>query len=386
MPNVDEPRPLHVVHFIAGLQASGAEIALSRLIQQSSGHGLKHTVVSLTGRGDLATAIENAGGVVVSLDLKPGLPLLARLVGTVGKLTGLKPDILQGWMVHGNLAAWAVRLLLYPRASLTWNLRMSLRNAIHESPRTMALTRFAGRLSQSVDLLVSNSVGGLQDHQAVGYRPRVTAVIPNGFDPDIFRPDAEDRERARREWDLPRDAVVYGLIGRYHAVKGHDVFLHAAALARSRADMVFVLVGRDASPDNPELVSALERHGIADRFRLIGPRNDVPALLCGLDVVCMPSVYEGFPNALGEGMAAGLPCIATDVSDVRTILNGAGRIIPVGDAQALAEAMVELRDLGSARRATLGATARRTVLQKYTLEAVAAEYLARYRDLGSRTT
>src|SRR5690606_17342335 len=110
-------------------------------------------------------------------------------------------------------------------------------------------------------------------------------------------------------------------------------------------------------------------------------RNDVPAVLCGLDVVCMPSAYEGFPNALAEAMTAGLPCIATDVSDVGTILGDAGRIIPVGDHQALAAAMVDLQELGPEGREALGASARRSIIQRYTLKAVAADYQARYRAL-----
>lgn len=381
MPTAPRSHPLHVVHFIVGLQAGGAEVALSRLIRKSSGRELRHTVVSLTGRGDLATAIEDAGGTVVSLDLKPNLTLPSRLIGAFSRLRGLSPDILQGWMVHGNLAAWAVRLLLYPRAGLAWNLRMSLRNAIHESPRTLALTRFAGRASRSVDLLISNSVSGLEDHQVLGYAPRQAVVIPNGFDPEVFRPDADDRERTRREWALPRDAVVFGLIGRYHPAKGHDVFIQAAAKLRDRADMVFVLVGRNAAPDNPGLAAALDSSGVADRFRLLGPRDDISAVLCGLDVVCMPSFYEGFPNALGEAMMAGRACIASDVSDVRTILDGNGRIIPAGDAEALANAMMEVRDLGPVGREALGRSARRNIIRRYSLDAVAADYQARYRAL-----
>lgn len=381
MPTVHEPRLLHVVHFISGLQAGGAEISLSRLIQESTGNGLRHTVVSLTGRGDLATAIEDAGGIVVTLDLKSGLSLLPLLVGAVSKLMRLQPDILQGWMVHGNLVAWAVRLLRYPNARLAWNLRMSLRNAIHESRRTLALTRLAGHVSRSVDLLISNSVSGLEDHMSIGYAPRLAAIIPNGFDPEVFKFDAGARRRMRQAWGLPDNAVIYGLVGRYHAAKGHEDFIRAAALARKNLDMAFVLVGRNASAENSELVAALERYGLTDRFRLLGARKDIPAVLCGLDVVCVPSVYEGFPNALAEAMTVGLPCIATDVSDVGTILGSAGRMVAVGDYQALAQAMVYMRDLGRREREALGASARRVILQKYTLDAVAADYQARYRAL-----
>jgi glycosyltransferase involved in cell wall biosynthesis len=385
MPVAQKPRQLHAVHFIVGLQAGGAEIALSRLIGQSSGPELKHTVVSLTDRGDLATAIENAGGAVISLGLNSRPSLLPGLIGAICKLSGLKPDVVQGWMVHGNLVAWVVRLLMYPRARLAWNLRTSLRNAIHESPRTLRLTRLAAHASRSVDLLISNSVSGLEDHIAIGYAPCDVAVIPNGFDPDVFKPDAEERRRIRRSWAVADDVVVYGLIGRYNAAKGHDVFIRAAALVRDNTDIAFALIGRNASPDNPDLAGALQQHGLTDRFHLLGPRNDIPAVLCGLDVVCVPSVYEGFPNALAEAMASGLPCIATDVSDVSRILGDAGRVIAVGDRQALARAMLDLRELGPQGREALGASGRRIILEKYTLRAVAADYRERYRALVAAT-
>jgi glycosyltransferase involved in cell wall biosynthesis len=385
MPQELAPPSLHVLHFIAGLQASGAEIALMRLVQQSSDRGLRHTVVSLTGRGDLASKIEAAGGGVIALNLRPGIGLVTGVLEAFRKLAPLKPDIVQGWMVHGNLLAWAVRFFLHPRAGLAWNLRMSLKNAIHESPRTLAITRAAGRFSRSVDLLISNSVSGLEDHEAVGYRPRRAAVIPNGYDPEVFRPDPVDRERLRDAWALPEDAVVYGLIGRYHASKGHDVFMRAAALMERHPDMVFVLVGRDAWADNAELTAALDHLGVRDRFRLLGPRDDVPAILCGLDVVCVPSVYEGFPNSLGEAMATGLPCIATDVSDIRTILDGGGLLIDVGDHEALAEAMLALRNMGPRGRTELGAKARGVILRNYTLGAVADAYLEQYRAMSRRS-
>lgn len=374
-------RSLRIVHVIAGLQASGAEIALYRLVAQSGANGLSHTVVSLTGRGELAPDLEAVGCRVVSLGLRPGLQLPLDLIRAARTLAGLKPDVIQGWMVHGNLVAWATRLLLHRRAKLAWNLRMSLKNAVYESARTLRLTQWAGQASRTVDLLISNSAAGLEDHLAIGYAPRGTAVIPNGYDPEIFRPDPLVRSRMRRDWDMPDHAVVFGLIGRYHAVKGHDVFIQAAALARAHDDMMFVLAGRDASPGNPELNAALERHGLKERFRLLGARSDIPAVLCGLDVVCIPSVYEGFPNSLGEAMAAGLPCIATDVSDVARIMGDSGRLIAVGDGQGLADAMADLAALGPAGRASLGERARERILKNYSLARVAADYGERYRAL-----
>lgn len=377
-----DAHPVHVVHFIAGLQASGAEIALTRLVQASEGAGLRHTVVSLTDGGDLTEAIETAGGVVIALRLRSGLEGVVGAAKAIAKLADLRPDIVQGWMVHGNLFAWAVRTVLHRPARLAWNLRMSLKNAVHESRRTLAVTRAAGLLSRSVDLLISNSRSGLEDHRAIGYRPRRAVVIPNGFDPEIFRPRAADRERVRNGWALPEGAVVFGLVGRYHPVKGHDTFIRAASIVvEERPGAVFVLLGRGTSSDNAELGQLLAGRGLLEHFRLLGSRHDVPTVLCGLDVLCVPSVYEGFPNALGEAMASGVPCIATDVSDIRDILSGAGGLVEVGDHEALAREMIKMHDLGVVGRESLGRAARENILRQYTLEAVAGRYCTQYRDL-----
>jgi glycosyltransferase involved in cell wall biosynthesis len=377
----DTIRPLHIVHFIAGLQASGAEVALTRLVQQASRADLKHTVISLTDRGVLATTITEAGGDVMTLELAPNLSLLRGAAKACQLLPALRPDVVQGWMIHGNLAAWAARALFFPRARLAWNLRMSLKNAVHESRRTLGMTRLAARFSSSVDLLISNSISGLEDHRALGYASRAEVVIPNGFDLDLFKPDDRARARLRQELGVSDGDVVLGLVGRYHPAKGHSVLIEAADLARHHPGLVFVLIGRGADAHNAELVQELERRNLSERFRLLGERDDVHAVLNALDIVCMPSLYEGFPNALGEAMTAGRLCIASDISDVRAILDGHGRLVPAGDAGALAEAIVDAAALTPAERAASGDAARDSIRQRYTLEAVAATYVASYRDM-----
>lgn len=376
--------PIRIAHVIVGLKASGAETALLRLVQQSP-PGFRHAVVSLTDRGDLADAFEAAGAEVLTLGIRGVRAPVRAVAGMIRMAMGLKPQVVQGWMVHGNIAAWLFRLLCFPGARLAWNLRVTTADAVHEKTGTRLATQWAAVLSRSVDLLISNSEAGLRDHRALGYRARNEAIIPNGFDLSVFRPDPDDRRRIREEWKLSPEAVVFALVGRYHNQKGHSVFIQAAAIVQDACpEATFVLVGREADESNRALVDSLIARGLGSRFLLLGARSDVPEILRAVDVLCMPSNYEGFPNVLGEAMASALPCIATDVSDVARILGHSGRLIRVADVAGLAASMIEMCALGPTGRTEMGIKARQRIADRYTLEMVAQLYRDKYLELGGR--
>lgn len=374
--------PVHVLHLIPTLERAGAENALARLVRHSDPTRVRHTIVSLTSRGPLAEPVEAAGATVLALNCRGYASTLAALPRLVGHVRAAGPDVIQGWMTHANILAWVARALGAPAARLAWNLRAPGRGLIHESALTRALTRAAALASRRVDLMIANSSAAMKDFLGFGYAPREHAVVPNGFDLEAFRPDAAERDRARAALGLSPDAVAFGLVGRFHPVKGHKLFVEAAAeIARSRPRAAFVLVGAGTA-DSPELDALLARHGVAGRFHRLGERSDVAQVMQALDVVCAPSFYEGFPNVVGEAMASGLPCITTDVSDVRDILGDAGLIVPVGDTAALSAAMASLADDDRVRR-RMGDAARGRVEERYSIGLVADRYQQLYAALVS---
>jgi len=104
-------------------------------------------------------------------------------------------------------------------------------------------------------------------------------VIDNGFDTDVFRPDEAARASVREELGLEQDTPLVGLIARYHPIKGHEVFLRAAAgLAHALPAVHFLLVGRDVDGRNPELAELIESTRLAGRVHMLGEREDVPRL------------------------------------------------------------------------------------------------------------
>jgi glycosyltransferase involved in cell wall biosynthesis len=162
--------------------------------------------------------------------------------------------------------------------------------------------------------------------------------------------------------------------------KGHDVLLDAAALVgRTLPGVRFQLVGD--GPMQATLAARAEALGIRHVVDFLGHREDVPHLLQQSDLFVLPSRTEAFPNGLLEAMAAGLPVIASDVGGIPELVehDRNGVLVPVGDAAALADAILRLaRD--PERAATLGAMARQTIEGRYSFQRMVAAFESLYLD------
>ncbi len=125
------------------------------------------------------------------------------------------------------------------------------------------------------------------------------------------------RAAARRRLGVPVGCKVVGTVGRVDYQKAPESFVDAIA-ALDRADVYAVWIGD--GPLRREMERRAERRGLQHRFRCVGHRDDVPALLPGLDVFVMASRYEGLPCAVAEAMTVGLPVVATAVNAVPDVV------------------------------------------------------------------
>jgi glycosyltransferase involved in cell wall biosynthesis len=208
-------------------------------------------------------------------------------------------------------------------------------------------------------------------------------LIPNGFDIDTFRPDPAARHDVRRELGLPPETPLIGLVARYDPAKDHRTFLRAAAwLHQIAPDVHFVLCGDDVDWHHPELATWIDRSGLRGACHLLGRRHDVQRLHASFDVATLTSLSEGFPNVVGEAMACGVPCVATDVGDAAWIVGETGRIVPPRDPQALADAWHALLTLPSQERQTLGLAARARIAEHFALPGVIDQYAALYHSMA----
>ena len=367
-------RKIRVLHIINNLKIGGAEVFLFRLLNGTNRQRFAHAVISLRDDDDLGPAIKSLGVPVYTLGMRtiPTPACILRLARTVRKT---KPDVIQGWLTHGNLAAVFAQFV-NRTGSLVWSVHNSLYSYREFKRFTAALMWLSGRLSRAPKVIVYCSETPAIHHEKVGYKKNKRLIFSYGFDTQEFAPSCEARASVRSELGVSPDAVLVGHLGTYLPVKDHATLIKAAAIvAKQHPNTEFVLVGRGISSSNEELCNMTQTLGLGERVHLLGKRFDIPRLTASLDISVSSSCgSEAFPLVMGEAMACGVPCVATNIGDVDRIIGSTGYLVPPRNPQALAAAIAQLIAIGRNRRAELGKAARNRIKEKYSLKSSVARY------------
>lgn len=219
----------------------------------------------------------------------------------------------------------------------------------------------------------------------VGCSEKSIVVIHNSVDAHRFQPAGEAiRRQARERLALaPRDFVV-GTVASLSPQKGHEFLIEAAAMLRDRMPHArFVCVG--SGPRLNELNDITARHGLNDVVRFIGRHDRIDEIMPAFDCFALPSLWEGFPLAVVEAMAAAVPVVATDVGGVAEALDGGrfGTLVAPHDAEALAHA-IQAVCADPDRAAVVAAEARRRAMECFGLKSVLQQYQELYQRVSNR--
>jgi glycosyltransferase involved in cell wall biosynthesis len=208
--------------------------------------------------------------------------------------------------------------------------------------------------------------------------------VPRGVDTARFRTSGANGGGLRTRLGIPADATVAGCVAHLVPVKGHPTLLDAAVRV---PDLQVAGAGRPLDDEYAaSLVHRAAELGISDRVHFLGGVDDVAGLLADLDIAVLPTWgrwrMEGCPVALIEALAAGRACVATDIPGSRDLVTDGhdGLLVPPEDPAALADALERLA-ADPALRNRLGAAARRTVLERYTIEREVDEHVRLYSEL-----
>jgi len=373
---------MRVLHVITDLDVGGAETMLLRLL--ACRDDWDPLVLSVQELGKLGQRIADLGVPVHSLGVRRSRPNPLRVLAIRGIARNFRPQIVQGWMYHGNLAASLAGRFLLDKVPVFWNIRQSLYDVSSEPRLTAAFIRLGAWLSRRTAAIVYNSRTGAQQHEAEGYCAARRVIIPNGFDCSNFRPDQEARRQVRAELGVGNDHILIGLVARFHPMKDHAAFLHAAGrIARQHPGVRFMLVGL-GTQEQPKLTQLIRDQQLQDRVLLLGERADISRLTVAMDIACSASWGEGFSNAIGEAMACGVPCVVTEVGENAHLVADTGLVVPPRDPQAFGDAIHKLIEAGQAHRRQLGTAARQRIESEFSLAGVARRYDELYR--GSLTS
>lgn len=196
-------------------------------------------------------------------------------------------------------------------------------------------------------------------------------ILENSVDYERFAIANTSREEAKRLLGVPPEALVFGTIGRLVPTKGLPYLIDAFLAVRDRLPTAhLVLLGDGYSRGELEKQVAVSPH--ADAVHFLGRCDGVERLLQGMDIFVLSSIAEGMPRVLLEAMAAGVPCLATNVGGIPDVVeeNRTGFLIPPHDCGALAEAMVKMAGMRSDDRRRIAAAAKAKVRIQYSHDVV----------------
>lgn len=349
----------------------GATTYFMSVLPQLASEGIDLTVCFLRNRHEAANRLEAMG--IEPRFLNRGKWDPRALTDLLSIIRERRIQIIHAAGMKGILLGSIAARLTNSRAII------HLHDTRHPGMMLAALQRMVTRWSD-LAVVVSRAVGELAIETFRIPKSRVI-TMHNPVDLRQFsRRESDARIRLRRELNIPAETPVIGITGRLSPEKGHYTLLKAMPQIRQQCPQAVLVVAGDG-PTRPvcqQIIDDLELH---KAVRLLGNRSDVPDILEAVDVIAVPSSREGLAYSALEAMAAGRPVVAFAVGGMVELLRDGdtGILVPAGDGQALARALVRvLSDDGLAERLARSAKAE---IGSYTVASHVTELKIRYRSV-----
>jgi glycosyltransferase involved in cell wall biosynthesis len=378
-------KKIRIVHVISALYVGGTEMMLYKLLSRMRKDRFENIVLTLKEKGGFNKDFESRNISVYNVGDMGSVLRVSALIKLLKILRQIKPDLIQGWLSHGNLVVSLMSVFKPYRFSTLWNIRHTVFARGEIKRTTLFIIKFLSLLSFLPRKIIFNSKAGADDHYRMGYRRDKSCIIPNGFDTKLFMQSDKERSSVRSELNIPEEAMVIGLIGRFHPLKDHSCFLKAGAeLLNNKRETYFLLAGRDVDWENRYLKHIIEKLGMSEKVFMLGERQDIYRITAALDIATCSSVAEGFPNVIGEAMSCGIPCVVTDVGDSAWLVGDFGIVVPPRNHEALCEAWLTLIEMGRAKRQILGEKARKRIEDYFSIEMIVKKYEQLYEEQISK--
>jgi len=331
-----------VVHVLEALEGGTARHVADLVTHVA---GVEHHVAVPPSRIGGVTAVEAveemeaAGATVHRIDMRrfPFSPRNATALWELRRLvTTLSPDVIHGHSAAGGALARLAGVSGPTRSGRRSRPRLIYTpNGLYPGAPAATTERGFGVLTDRL-VAVSESEARLVATRAIVPEDRIV-VIRNGID---LSPPSTGGPDLRAELGIGTGIPLIGFVGRLVPQKAPGLVVEAAALlARQGVEAMTVMIG--AGPLSPEVDRAIADLSLADRVRPLGHLSHAANGIGQLDVLVLPSLYEGCPYAPLEAMRAGVPVVLSDATGNRDVVDHGrtGLLFPPGDAASLAGAV-----------------------------------------------
>jgi glycosyltransferase involved in cell wall biosynthesis/peptidoglycan/xylan/chitin deacetylase (PgdA/CDA1 family) len=370
-----EDRPVSVCHLFPALPLHGAENHFLTLARQLDPLKVKNSICLISAEGELVKDFK-AIGIPVTLIQKKSRYDISIIWRLRAYLKTGNFDVIHSNLFTANL--WG-RLAAFGLQSAY----VVTVHSIHSrhNPKQARVEAFFDRLlSHSTDLLicVTKEVKASMNRDVMLSLSKLT-TIENGIDfPE--QKDIPSKNEARKSLELPEEARILVVIGRFSTPKNHIIFISSLVHVREQFSNLKVLLVGNGEKES-EVREAVSTHHLENTVLFLGLRRDIPTILAASDIMVIPSIWEGLPIVMLEAMAAGTPVIASRVGGIPDALTDhVTGLLTTPDAPSLSKTMIEgLSDLP--KMLEMAKAAREITKKRYDIKRTAARYTDVYRTL-----
>ncbi len=369
-------KPIKVIHVMPQIGIGGAERQLYELIVHTNASDATYAVLYYSDSRDEEgyKLYESANIPLTRIPRNKKHPV--RFLRDFARVIKQhNPDIVHCWLYSGNVwGRWAAILagvkniiVAYRNSYLVYNAILRLQE--HITPRR-------------VHYLANSSACAEYIAERIGVAQEKFNVIYNGLEIEKFNlPDR--RSELFASLDIPPGAKIVTMVGRLMQQKNYPMLIETARMAKEhKLPLRFIVVGTGDMRN--ELEEMVRRLRLQDTVYFIGVRSDIPEILASSDIFLFTTMYEGFPNALLEAMAASLPVVTTDFAGARELIENSvtGTIVPINDVNAAFAALKSYLDNPSKAR-SIAAAARAFVEQRFSMRVMVDKTLQLYHNIIS---
>ena len=374
-----------ILHIINDLNVGGAEMMLLKLLKNSKNSIFKPAVICMTSGDRIKYEIIDMGIEVIELKLNKNLFAFFILPFTLYNFfKKFNPDIIQGWMYHGNFLSIICKYFFSKKSKVVFNIRQTLYDINNEKFFTKFIIRLNSYYSykNSVSKIIYNSKKSSLQHINYGFNSNKTILIYNAFNTKLYKPDIERKNYLHEKYNLYQKFII-GNISRFHPMKGHDILIKAAIkILKNNKNFHFFLYGKNINYENKKLFNLFKKFEFKHNIHLLGEIDDVHKIIPFFDLSIIPSKWgEGFSNFLGESMSTGVPCIATNIGDSAFVVDDAGIIIEPNNIDSLVDAILKFYQFSSKKKYTMSLNARKIIVSNYNYDLIFSEYIDLYNNL-----
>ena len=367
---------MQVLHIITSLGDGGAEALLYRMCKFDKEHN--HIVISIMDEQKYGLLLKEIGVVVYTLSFPKGKIKFSGFFKLYRLIKQIKPDVVQTWLDHADMIGGIVARLAGIK-NIVWGVHHTALVKGESKLSTIFISKINVFLSYFIPKkIIYCAQESKKAQEKIGYKKPIGVVVLNGYDIEGFTQNDSLSAEIRNDLSINADSFLIGHVGRYGPQKDLSNLIEAFALLnQKKLDFDAVIVGANLDNNNRDLLSMLNKNGLSKVVHLLGRRDDITAIMNGIDLFVLSSKSEAFPNVLNEAMLCGTPCVTTDVGDAGKIVRETGWVVRPKDSEALANAIIKASEEKESNKniwLQRKTACRKRVVENFSLEKMVKEY------------